>query len=48
MGNEENKSENLFLLSLKGHKEGQIESNVGRTCTRYLLTQWAAVRATWG
>jgi hypothetical protein len=24
------------------------EINVGRICMRYLLTQWAAVRATWG
>ena len=24
------------------------EINVGRRCTRYLLTQWAAVTATWG
>jgi hypothetical protein len=48
MGNEENKSENLHIRSFKSHKERKRESNVRKTCTKYLLTQWAAVRATWG
>jgi hypothetical protein len=48
MGNEENKSENLHILSFKLHTEMKRDINVGRICTWYLLTQWAAVRATWG
>jgi hypothetical protein len=48
VGNEENKSENPHIPSFKWQTEMKREINVGRIHTRYLLTQWAAVRATWG